>query len=101
MLLCELIKNKEKQLKQEEGQNKNQNVDHAHTYFLLNNIIQYSTFFLFWNFSTEFWKRFQYIHNNDIHNINEISYQNNNLLFCPMAYAYEFIYHLNVFYINE
>ncbi|ETW34880.1 hypothetical protein PFTANZ_04413 [Plasmodium falciparum Tanzania (2000708)] len=101
LLLCELIKNKEKQLKQEEGQNKNQNVDHAHTYFLLNNIIQYSTFFLFWNFSTEFWKRFQYIHNNDIHNINEISYQNNNLLFCPMAYAYEFIYHLNVFYINE
>ncbi|KYN94640.1 hypothetical protein PRSY57_1318900 [Plasmodium reichenowi] len=101
LLLCELIKNKEKELKQEEGQNKNQNVDHAHTYFLLNNIIQYSTFFLFWNFSTEFWKRFQYIHNNDINNINEISYQNNNLLFCPMAYAYEFIYHLNVFYINE
>ncbi|SOV17670.1 conserved Plasmodium protein, unknown function [Plasmodium sp. gorilla clade G2] len=101
LLLSELIKNKEKQLKQEQGQNKNQNIDHAHTYFLLNNIIQYATFFLFWNFSTEFWKRFQYIHNNDTHNINEISYQNSNLLFCPMAYSYEFIYHLNVFYISE
>ncbi|CRG97589.1 conserved Plasmodium protein, unknown function [Plasmodium gallinaceum] len=96
LILCQLIKNEKNHLKE---YGNNEYITDSQTYFLLNYILQNSTFFIFWNFSTEFWRRFQYIHKKK--NEDDIFHSKNHTTFCPMAYSYEFIYHLNTFYIKE
>ncbi|CRH02449.1 conserved Plasmodium protein, unknown function [Plasmodium relictum] len=96
LILYQLIKNGKNHLKEYKN---NEYITDTQTYFLLNYILQNSTFFIFWNFSTEFWRRFQYIHEKK--NVSSFFRPKIHTEFCPMAYTYEFIYHLNTFYIKE
>ncbi|SBS90390.1 hypothetical protein PMALA_029580 [Plasmodium malariae] len=95
LILSELIKNGESGLLEKKNYDY---MTHAQAYFFLAHILKNSTFFIFWNFSTEFWKRFQYIQKNE--DGNAFTDSKTQTIFCPMAYAYEFIYHFNTFYRN-
>ncbi|KJP88176.1 hypothetical protein AK88_02123 [Plasmodium fragile] len=96
LLLSEVIKNEEHNLLEKGNYDL---VADAQTHLFLNHVLQNSTFFTFWNFSTEFWKRFRYIQAKPTAATS--TSQKGQTVFCPMAYAYEFVEHLDVFYVRE
>ncbi|EUD68888.1 hypothetical protein C922_00576 [Plasmodium inui San Antonio 1] len=96
LLLSEVIKNEENNLLEKGNYDL---VADAQTHLFLNHVLQNSTFFIFWNFSTEFWKRLRYIQANPTGPTS--TPQKGQAVFCPMAYAYEFVEHLDVFYVRE
>ncbi|KMZ97173.1 hypothetical protein PVNG_00200 [Plasmodium vivax North Korean] len=95
LLLSEVIKNEENNFLEKGNYDL---VADAQTHLFLNYVLQNSTFFIFWNFSTEFWKRFRYIQAGPTGATS--TPQKGQAVFCPMAYAYEFVEHLDTFYVR-
>ncbi|GAB68862.1 hypothetical protein PCYB_142900 [Plasmodium cynomolgi strain B] len=96
LLLSEVIKNEENNILEKGNYDL---VADAQTHLFLNHVLQNSTFFIFWNFSTEFWKRLRYIQASPTGGTS--TPQKGQAVFCPMAYAYEFVEHLDTFYVRE
>lgn len=109
MLLVEMIQkdvgkynSSHNQEEKTEPKQTRENKEETKAHLFLNFIMKHSTFFVFWNFSIEYWRKFQFIQNNMKMSIQEnANKEDQPSIFCPMAFTYEFLFHFSNFYIKE